>query len=317
VTRIEQLAQAVRFVVGQSHTMFNKGAFRKVYEHLLQTSTNGDQPFSHVCQPYIKAIRTMLTHHPHVEHMDELTWKALMNWCWNLLLGEPLNEDQRWGDAGKDGLMAIDMPFKQREPTSSNAQARSTILPVTVEIFGIIILLLESPMAPVLPRKLDDEHNTTHGDICTGTSVMNRIVAYLASHYTDVGSHLPLTRSANIILKELELNSLSRIAQHGVELLPYLVSLWSTRKADLREQVLIALKLLLPHLGREATRKQGDHVEETIDQLAKLLLALEGEVSGPLALTPLAMSNVRLAYSEEKVKAPPLQYRVISVGAHR
>lgn len=302
-----------------SHTIYNNGAFRKVYEHLLQTSTVDGRPYPFLCQPYIKAIRTMLTFHPHVEHLNPRTWKALVNWCWCALLGEPLDTDERWDERADDTVIELDdyLGTEDAMPSIDNISARALILPVTVELINIIALLVASPMAPLLPSnsRTDSSSQEAPSTAHTGSAILSRITTYLTLYPTEVNMHLPLIRSANLILAELELNSLSNTVRHGVELLPHLVALWSTRKMNLREQVLIALRILMPHLGREAAWKDGPKAEETIDHLGKLLTAVENDESGPLALSPLNMSNLRLVHSGEQVFIrPPLQYATIAVS---
>ncbi|QIW94679.1 hypothetical protein AMS68_000197 [Peltaster fructicola] len=96
-------ADALRYVVGLSVRVIKSKTVRFVISHLLNslTTTNG-----FLCEPlaldYVKSLKLLLNHRPHVEHFQRETWDTIVYECLHIIQDQP--EATTDSDEQHDGI---------------------------------------------------------------------------------------------------------------------------------------------------------------------------------------------------------------------
>ena len=108
------------------------------------------------------------------------------------------------------------------------------------------------------------------------------------------------------MLREVQLNQLSVMREVGPRLARLLVGLWGkTRSKEVKEQVVIGWKLVLPFVvekRKDGEGEGGEDAEERVELLGRLLEALKGGESELVrGGEVLALESLRLKVEEEGV----------------
>ncbi|GAA5832573.1 hypothetical protein JCM11251_001373 [Rhodosporidiobolus azoricus] len=102
--RLDEAASLVRFVAEKVYPTLGKKPAKSLINHLTQMLAIGGklQPFA---LTYLKALRAVLSHPPHVEHLDERQWTDVVSLCFSAVLGDKIKIGQDFAD---DVAMDID-----------------------------------------------------------------------------------------------------------------------------------------------------------------------------------------------------------------
>lgn len=262
---------------------------------------HGQMIFPPTVRDYTKALRTLLSYPPHLENLDEKDWSALMSICWAGALSDRVPREEHWDDEGNDELDETQDTGDGDDEmmgTASMGNGRTKTTPIsqaTTELLSLIPILLSTPSAPLLPAMpADNDASLVH---CVGYRLLQKIIRFLEQRPNETSAHLPVIRSCNLILIELELNAREELLHAGTKLLPYLVGLWSTRNKELREQVLIALRLLLPWLTHCSPEERSAVVQEELQRLAD---SISKESTSRWGISPLDLQCLRFGTEVEE-----------------
>jgi ataxia telangiectasia mutated family protein len=312
--RLADSISLVRWMTERSVHLLSRKPFLVIFTHMAKLLVHGYSIFPPASLDYPKAIRALLSYPPHLENLDAESWKVLMGICWAAVLGDEVRVDNDWDDEDEAG----EVDTKDDDSTYGQHAKRTTISQSSTELVSLIPMLLSSSAAPLLPPTpgvSTDSQKETPAHV--GYSILLKIHRFFLLHPTETSVHLAILRSLNIILAELELNSRGDFTSAGIKLFPQLVSLWGTRSKGLREQVLIALRLLMPSLthGTSESKDKDGIVREGI---RKLMDGLARESLGSRGIEPLDINVVRLSLMEEDKDdlsgSRPFQTRAISVS---
>jgi hypothetical protein len=264
----------------------------------------------HVALDYAKALKVLLSNPPHLENMEETTWRYLMSIIWDTVLDRRLEQDKDDWDAEAQGLIdaAVSQADSEEEGGSTRPRSGATAVkrkrPVkntldstseglskpkyktlsaeTAELLSLFPLLLSSSSAPILPPNRLSEPDAAQVSHRAGIPLLHRVLAFLEHYPEETSSHRPVIQGLNLLLRELELNALDEVTRTGAKLFPLLVKLWGTRDLTLRDQVLISLRTILPYLARE---KQKARASAPLTQIGSTSLEGAGQPSGVLGET--------------------------------
>lgn len=260
--RLKESAHTVQWTVEKACSYYPQSAFLAVFEHLTQSLDDRGCLFEPLATDYLKALRVLLSYRPHIDHLDQERWTRVTGYCFNILLNDFM--DRTLDDCEVPDLFVI-----AEEKSSSKRMSRV----LDAEVASCLQLLVSAPYAPLVgPQQL-------------GLHVLGRYAAFLLDYPTDCTAHLPALQGLNHLLSELEVNESSYLCIFAEQVWPALLALWSTKSRQLKEQVTISFRILLPLLSRQSCYTE---------QIASLQKRLLDEPDQRFALQPLSLSSIDL-----------------------
>lgn len=210
---------------------------------------------------YIKALATLLEYQPHVEHLSHEDWCTIVDFCLEAIVA--LNGESVDSGSNGDSLNALraSESISQRNsgPVASSQRSLFRSSHNREIVYGLVHCLrhlTSSPSAPLLQRT---------------SPVFDTLSGFLASCATTTSAHVAAFATLNSLLIRNSLNNASFVAATLQQNLITIRSLWHFRDSALRDQLLIAMVALLPHLERQR------HIE-TAGSLFGLVEALLDEI---------------------------------------
>ncbi len=272
-SRLSRWAELLRWLVQRSVRYITRKSVNAIFTHLTQSIIYRGNFLAPLALDYIKALKILILRPEHLDHLDESSWATLMNMCWNAALQLPL-------DSGKDGWgYEDDVPMDLDELESSSASTPYLSLE-TIELLSLVPILLSSDAAPLLPFPIRFATNANTELLHrAGVPILRKMTIFLERYPTETSAHRSVLVGLNLLLAQLELNYTTQMRQVGAKLVPNLVSLWAgTKSMDTREQILLALCTLFPHVtgSRYASSTTdivviSEEVSEAIARLAEML----------------------------------------------
>jgi ataxia telangiectasia mutated family protein len=282
--------------------LISRKPFIALFTHMTHLLVFASTIFPPAALDYAKALRSVLSYPPHLENLDQQGWKILMGICWAAVLGDPVTVDDEWQEDNESESVNQGKGFNDistQNPLSS--RTTSTVSQSTTELVSLIPILLSSTAAPLI-SPLPPVGPGWISETSLGHSILLKIHRFFLLHPTETSAHLPILRSMNIVLTELELNCRADFVSAGIKLFPQLVEFWGTRDRGLREQVLIALKTLLPYLTHKVAAEK-DKAGVIREAMNSLMEALPREASSRSGIRPLDFGVLRLKEYVRNVKA--------------
>jgi ataxia telangiectasia mutated family protein len=231
-----------------------------------------------------------------------MNWRIIVGVCWASLLGDPvrLTENGEEDELDEESDMEVDRkPFDTTQSHSSHARQK-TLSNINGEIAGLLPILASAPAAPFIsPLPLKD--TIYIADPSTGTHMLLKIHRFFQQYPNDNNAHLPVLRTLNLILAEMELNSRNEMIAASMKLLPHMAQLWTTRKKDMREQVVIALRTMLPFVTHKLAGEY-DRAGQARETLVKIMDYLPKEGQLRWGVEPLDLGMIRLKARSRKGK---------------
>lgn len=289
INRLQESTDFVRFVVERVSPRIDKiRALRAVVNHLTDMCTAGSMSGSEppaFTSTYTRALRNLLSYSPHLEHLDRRMWTNIVALCFGLALGDRVrmtSEEDNFGDELAGDLVALRMTPEDtaEEPVVTRDMANSE----DIELMACLEMAFRCTAAPF----------QSYSNI-----IFHKFVRFFEQFEGETSAHIPAVTALNRMLAELELNDLKAMTHFGPLLWPILLSLWTTKNGVLKEQLVMALKFLLPFVT-PATANAAD-VESRTRKLYELILFDENRWRvAALNLDTLRLGNVRDGKLERK-----------------
>lgn len=315
--RLADSISLVRWMAEKSVHMISRKPLQALVTHMTCLLVFAGKIFPPAALDYAKALRSLLSYPPHLENLDRQAWKVLLGVCWAALLGEEVTMEDEWDDEQRDELEDEDTGSGGMPPgtqaAASFAKGRSSVTQATTELALLIPILLSSTAAPLFhPLPLSRVY---HYEPSLGLSILLKTQRFFILYPVETSSHLPILRSMNTILAALELNCRDDFIAGGAKLLPGLVDLWSAKNKAIREQVLIALRMILPFQTHKVAMEK-DKLGLTRAVLDRLMDILPKETVLKSGFTPLDLGVLRMrTYVTGDGEAPkPFETRVFTVS---
>lgn len=295
--------------------LLSRKPFLAIFTHMIHLLVYGSAIFPPTALDYAKALRSLLSYPPHLENLDQQSWKVLMGICWSTVLGDPVTIDDEWQDAFTD---QVDEPGPSNGRTQTadmatqggaNYLKRSSVSQATSELVSLIPILLSSTAAPLLPPLPDKD--AYHQESSLGLAIIMKIHRFFTQQPSESSIHLPILRSLNTVLAEIELNCRNELVLGGMKVLPQLVALWGTRSKGIREQLLIAFGILLPYLTHKSALER-DKLGVVREALTRLVETIPREALTRWGIEPLDMAVLRLKLGNGSNQ--PYRTRVFAVS---
>ncbi|WVW79405.1 hypothetical protein I302_101374 [Kwoniella bestiolae CBS 10118] len=312
--RLADAISLIRWMVERTVHMISKKPFSLLFNHMTRLLVFSNQIFPPAALDYAKALRTLLSYPPHLESLDQTSWKILMNICWSAVLGDEVVIDDAWEDGElveeEEGNGGMDIDGFSTQAASSKRPGRSTISQINTELLTLVPILLSSSAAPLIPP-LPTKEVMLNLVEKPGYTLLLKIHRFFNQYPTESSAHLSVLRALNILFTELELNCRDDFLSAGLKLLPQLVSLWGTRNKALREQIVIAIRTLLPFVTHK-TLVESTHATGVRDTLEKLMDGLSRETINKWGVEGLDIGVLRLTSSQRG--EGPFQLRGVRAG---
>ncbi|UZJ51746.1 hypothetical protein CBS101457_001066 [Exobasidium rhododendri] len=278
--RLKDSAQVVQWMIEKTHTYYAQPVLFAAFSHLTQMLSYGGQLFEPIAVDYLKALRTLLSYQPHIEHLDHKSWKEATSLCFNILLHDDLIEEL-------DGCILENL-FNEDGDCLRASQRVSRLL--DAEVASCLQILITAPNAPLV------------GQGRLGVYILAKFSTFLLNSISDTTAHLPTLQGLNHVLAELEINESASLTAFAVRVWPSLIGLWATKSRQLKEQVLISFRILLPFL---------DNKVEYVDKVASLHKKILEEPEQRFAMQPLALTSIELCSSSYE---DAFQYDILRAG---
>jgi ataxia telangiectasia mutated family protein len=289
--------------------LISRKPFLALFRHLAALLVHGSSIFDPAALDYAKALRCLLSYPPHLECLTPELWKQLLGICWAAVLGDEISVESEWQDEvdelrehGESGSATpMDIDGAMAGGGSGPSRGRSTISQSTTELVTLIPILLASPGAPILPP-FPTSASPLPPPPSLGMSLLLKSHRFLTQYTSETSGHLSILQSLNLVLAEMELNSRNEFVAAGIKLVGPLVGLWGTRSKPLREQVVIALRTILPFITHEMMDQ--DAHRGVLDAVGKLSDALPKEAALRWGIEPLDLHVLRLRQTAEDSNQP-------------
>ncbi|OCF35599.1 hypothetical protein I316_02654 [Kwoniella heveanensis BCC8398] len=316
--RLADSISLVRSMAERTVHLISRKPFLALVDHMTHLLVFSSQIFPPTALDYAKALRCLLSYPPHLENLDHLRWKTLMGICWASVLGDEVTVNEDWEDGEEEDpeegeKMDIDEFANTQAGPSRRTAGRATISQINNELISLIPILLSSSSAPLLPPLPSKEVEPISPPERVGHSLLLKVNRFFQQYPNETSAHLPILRSLNLLLVELELNCRDDFLSAGLKLLPHLVALWGTRNKALREQVVIAVRTIFPFVTHK-TLVNSKEVIGVVETLEKLMDHLPRETTTKWGIEPLDLNLVRLTSEKLDTREAPFALRGLSAG---
>lgn len=281
--------------------------FLALFRHLTALLVHGRTIFAPAALDYSKALRALLSFPPHLANLGPGLWRRLHGICWAAVLGDPVPLEAEDGDEENEHEDEDELMEEDETGHGSGRGAAGTVTQVMTELLSLIPILLGSSIAPIL-APFPTKSTPVPPPPSLGYTTLLKACRFLSQYPSETSAHLAVLKSITIVFGELELNSREEVIQAGYKLLQPLVALWGTKNKPLREQLLIALRLILPFLAQTPEdAKASDSFLRSIDQLFG---HLERETDNRWGITPIDSQVVSFLGVAATQPSSPTAFRI-------
>lgn len=260
--RVEEATSLVAWTIEKVQHLLKKKAVKAVIAHLTQMLIVRGVVQTYAIT-YLRALRSVISHQPHLEHLEDKQWVEIVSVCFAGALGDKIEIGQKFRD---DEMMDVDIgeplgqPLRQHDVEDQAFPAtRRTASLTETEMMRCIEAVFQCPSSPFL----------TYSRI-----IFSKFHRFLRQFKSDTAAHQPTIIALNLVFAAVELNDQVCMRTVGMKLWPYLLDLWPTKNAALKEQLVMALRFLLPF----TTPLDGDFYHANVStRLEPLYQAILGE----------------------------------------
>lgn len=300
LARWEKSADMLRRVVDKTVKLINNVVIKLLVRHLLESIRFGGKLVSAVSLNYCKIFCKILEYPPHLDHLGLERWLELSKFAWAVVLGDALTADSSWEEdeeatRGEEGDDDMDLGDGKRSQLGTGRKATyNSMSPDQIACCTLIKHLNSSCYAP-LTRATNDP-KTPSGGSNIGSNLLCKFIRYFDTYPNEATGHVDMLPALRYVLERMELNAIDSFVRFSRSVWSSLVSLLGSRTKDMREELLVILRILLPLFAWEQG-KDSSH-PDSADGLRKFVNTFEREVLNR-GLEPLSLDALRLDILEE------------------
>ena len=263
IHRLAQCGSVLRTTVEVSVRTIKYKTLIAVIAHITDTlSVPGNDFWEPLGVDYLKALRTLLQHPPHVEHLSKDDWTQVINFCLTgigavdsdvtsqlsirssrRLPSEPIDD----AESRSDSRDRENRPQAQHSSSGSSGQE---------DLEHCIQLLTASPVAPILEA---------------GQKLLYGITSYLSSLRTVGNAPHSIFRALNNVLTVVMTDNIDLVQSIMLKLLPLIRKFWSSKSTALKEEMLTTLVIGKDALESLARASEGQLFTESVEKLVEQL----------------------------------------------
>ena len=298
-SRLSSCAAVFRLAVEVGVRKLRPKTVKALVDHITQTlpTVNGGycEP---LCLDYLKSLRTLLEHQPHVEHMPKEEWQALTDFCNDGIAlsrgseGNDFSTSHRTqyvlsGTGSSSVQLAASTGSRRENGTQDSANGRTKT--DAEELVFCLCQLTSSPNAPILEK---------------AQSLMITLMNLLHSSANAARSHQAAFATMNRILARITTNDVSLTRDIVEAIVPLIRRFWPTKSMPLKDEMLITLVHLRPYVS---TVSESEGAESFRTELEGLLQSMQSEYSKRAERDQLQLDELRfLSRSGVQHKPVPL-----------
>ncbi|KAG6854273.1 hypothetical protein C0991_008967, partial [Blastosporella zonata] len=314
--RLEDAASTLRWLTERTVHLMSRRVTKPLFEHLLQTMVHQRQLLTPVALHYIKALRCIVSHTPHLEHMDDDVWVKLVEMAFNCLFDDPIGssfeDDVKMGspevaddselfeedeDTDDDTLPSTskkrsrgNSPTTQSRSERAFKRARSTpqqasVSREQVEFMSLISVLLGSSSSPILLP------HYSH----LPSSILTRLHRFLDRYTGDTSLLHDYVVALSATLAHLSLNKTLEVAKFTRDSWNALLGLWGTKNKRIKEGLVSIFRIIMPFVTteNETYHAAGSSFDRSLG-LRKLSLVIDGQIDSRWGIDGLSLDCLRL-----------------------
>lgn len=263
--RLQDSAGMVLWMIERCSTYLEKQAITSAVNHLTQMVEFRGELVEIVSVYYLKALTILLSHAPHIDHLELDLWKFCTNLCFNVILRDHLSNEPDWEEAKL-------ISFKKHEVSSESTTKPRRTRPDDLEAAKCLYALIRANHAPLVSK---ERH---------GVMALFRYLCVLLDYPQESSLHLPILKGIVHTLGELSVNDMETMLQFGELAWTSLLNLWGSRSQAVKEQVILAFRSLVPVM-------QQCQKVEFLETLCEEIL---GEANDRLSIQPIPLTCVDL-----------------------
>jgi ataxia telangiectasia mutated family protein len=331
IRRLADAASVVRWLAERTVTQLRRSVLRALIDHLFQTMVYRGELLEPVALDYSKSLRTLLSHQPHLDQLDDQRWMSLLHFSFSVLFCDRLAidgnfEEEEEANLGDSSAMNVHeasehssddsgTPRKRRrrdtppspvtrERFRALRSARQSLSLEQIELAGVIRILLSGSSAPYISSESTQ----------VPVYILRRFKRFYTTYPADSSAHYDMVAALNSILSNLSLNAMREVSVLGHDIWAPLMESWNIRHKTLKERLVVAFWQLLPFVTHESagitTLSERAAALDNIRRLCRLLDA-EADVVGRGGLEPLSLDHLRLQLSSPSEQ--PLPFQLVSI----
>jgi ataxia telangiectasia mutated family protein len=331
-TRLRAAAETVRWLVERCLQRLGRKAIISILVHLLQTIRHEGQLYEPVALHYIKAMRSIVSYTPHLEHIDPGTWTRIVEMCWNIVLGDPLRkrldaQEEDYTDdiemvdgeevKGSDEEDAVPSPKKKRrkrdtedeadEPTSPRKARKrdasatpgpsNRVTPFYMSTQPVTHEQVEcTALLAILLRNPCAPVLTAdaEGKEALATQLLERHLRFIQRFPADTSLHQNFLICLSATLSHLALNKRDAVTSFARLAWDGLLGMWSNKNKSLKEHLVVVLRALLPYYTSSNLSDPNEVPFDYTGGLASLWSILGAEVDHRRGFEGLSLDCLRL-----------------------
>lgn len=311
--RFEEITSLVRFVAEKLHSRLSRKALKALQKHCIDMSVLNGR-LATCALTYLRTLRTILSHTPHLEHLAKPQWIDLVTLCFSASLGDPIKIGQQFkdrelmevdvgdgvvGGVNSEGLTgglrdASDSEEKD-ELERSKTPVRETATQEDIELMVCIEIAFRSTSAPFKDYS---------------RVILRKFVRFFSGFDRETTAHTPALTALNHTLAALELNDVAALTVFAPLLWPHVLFLFATKSIVLKEQVIMALDYLLPFISFDTIKSL-----QTDTPIRGLYDAILRESENRWRVEELNPDNLRLGLASKSQEPAPFDYTTFRHGS--
>jgi len=295
LARWEKSANMLRRVVDKTIRLISNTVVKALVRHLLESIRFGGKLVSAVSLNYCKVFCKVLEYPPHIDHLGLERWLDLSKFAWAVVLGDALTADSSWEEdeeAGRGEGDDDDMGLgdgKRSQLGTGRKTTYNSMSPDQIACCTLIKLLNSSCYAPFTRAINDPKTISGHSNI--GSNLLRKFIRYFDTYPNEATGHVDMLPALRHVLERMELNATDSFVRFTRSVWVLLVSLLGSRTKDMREELLVILRILLPLFAWD--QGKGSSHPDSADGLRKFVNTFEREVLNR-GLEPLSLDALRL-----------------------
>lgn len=238
---------------------------RAIIDHITETiPVPGEGLWEPLSLDYIKSLVSLLRYRPHVEHLDEDDWEALIGFCLASIAQQDNEESQlsiRSTRSGYDDPDASDgrSTPSRMTPAPANRERHSTNRNSIEEVMLCIQCLTAAPNAFLQT---------------TAQTILHGLVGLVESPSISVAgnAHQLAFSSINAVVTKVLFDQSELVCSSLLRLVPVIRRLWATTKLQaLKDELLVTLMLSMVILVDAVQKDPSEALAHDIEELVSML----------------------------------------------
>ncbi|KAG8896941.1 Ubiquitin fusion degradation protein 4, partial [Tulasnella sp. 408] len=268
--KLEGAARKLRWLTKRALRKINRRLLKALITHLTQCIHEKGEIIKPLASEYSDTLYVVLSYPPHLDHITAESWNEILVLAFSGALGDPIPRPLVWTEddnpstyrdesSESDETESAQIGSSRKRTRAASAQmssfpASASSLPAAlsteqINLMGVLRLLIRSPHAPILQQVDVSEAEDSQTDpLSLPRILLSKFARFFRQWPKETSGHKNAVLALSALLTELEFNAREVLSEASVVLIPQLLSLWkvSTKSKDLKESLLISLRVLFP-----------------------------------------------------------------------